>query len=300
MAETVSIIIPHMNQSAFLERCLVSLAPQVAAHKDVEVIVVDNGSKQLPTEVLNRFAWARLEQEKEAGPGPARNKGIAVSRGQLLAFIDADCMAHANWLSSLINTFAENAEFDVLGGDVRIGLADAARPTILESYESVFAYRQAEYISKYKFSGTGNLAMRRPAFFKVGPFAGIDVAEDREWGQRANKAGVAILYVPEMIVYHPARQTFADLRKKWDRHISHDFNEKAGGIGGRLKWFALVFAVAVSGVVDVRKVIASDRISTVRERFLASLMLLRIRLYRAWRMLGLVFQRGASGPKWNS
>jgi GT2 family glycosyltransferase len=300
MADMVSIIIPHLNQPTFLERCLASLAPQIAAQKNVEVIVVDNGSKQLPVEVLNRYAWARLEQEKEAGPGPARNTGIAVSHGQLLAFIDADCVAHADWLRCLSEIFSANPTFEVLGGDVRIGLVDASRPTMLEAYESVFAYRQAEYISKYRFSGTGNLAMRRPSYFKVGPFAGIGVAEDREWGRRATKAGVVIHYVPEMIVYHPARQTFGELRKKWDRHISHDFNEKAAGIGGRLKWVALIFAVAVSGVADVQKILVSDRISTARERVLASIMLFRVRLYRSWRMLGLVFQRGTSGPKWNT
>ncbi len=296
----ITIVIPHFNQPGYLERCLASLAPQVAAHGQAEVIVVDNGSTELPTNIVSRYSFARLEQEREKGPGPARNRGIRVSSRQLLAFIDADCVAHPNWLKELSSTFTNFPDYAVLGGDVRIGLVDDKHPTALEAYESVFAYRQEEYISKHKFSGTGNLAMRRDAFEKVGPFGGIGIAEDRDWGQRAHKAGITIHYVPAMIAYHPARSTLSELQRKWDRHTAHDFNEKARGVGGRFKWLALMIAVAASGIIDVRKIIASDRISSLRERVMAATVLFQVRMYRAWRMLGLLFQRGEAGHKWNA
>ncbi len=295
----ISIVIPHLNQPAFLVRCLTALAPQVELLRDAEVIVVDNGSKVLPTDVVAKFSFVRLEREAKPGPGPARNRGIEVSKGDILAFIDADCIANRDWLSWVIRTFKARPDFQVIGGDVRIGLADESNPTMLEAYESVFAYRQAEYIEKHKFSGTGNLAMRREAFFKIGPFAGIDFAEDREWGKRAEQAQVDIHYVPELIVYHPARQSFEELKKKWDRHISHDFNEKPVGLFGRLFWLLRSIAVALSAVVDIRKIVVSDRITSGREMMLASVMLFKIRMYRAWRMLGMVFQKGRSGPRWN-
>ena len=72
-------------------------------------------------------------------------------------------------------------------------------------------------------------AMRRSAYGAVGPFGGIELAEDSDWGHRATSMGYAIGYVPTMIVYHPARQSFADLCTKWDRHISHDFTERVWG-----------------------------------------------------------------------
>ncbi len=300
MSLRISIIIPHLNQPAFLERCLASLAPQIATFRDAEVIVVDNGSRELPSAVVGKYKWACLEQEREAGPGPARNRGIAVAKGDLLAFIDADCLAHPDWLAALVGVFDAHPERDVLGGDVRIALLDSSRPTMLEAYESVFAYRQEEYIAKHRFSGTGNLAMRRSAFDKVGAFAGIGIAEDMDWGRRADIAKVVIHYVPTMIVYHPARTTFAELSKKWDRHTVHFFNEKPRGLVGRITWLGLTAAVAVSAVLDLQKILASERIETWREAALAAIMLFRIRAYRAWRMAQVAFQRGNKGPQWNS
>lgn len=297
---TLGIVIPHLNQPEFLRHCLQSLAPQIAVYPGVEVIVVDNGSRQLPLEVCRDYDFVRLEQEPEAGPGPARNRGIAVCGADLLAFIDADCVAGAGWLKSIVAAFASRKDMLIAGGDVRIGLADPRNMTMLEAYESVFAYRQKDYIERQGFSGTGNLAMRRAAFEMTGPFAGIAVAEDRDWGRRATAKGLRIAYLPEMIVYHPARKSFAELRRKWDRHISHDFADRHRGPIGLALWIAKSFAVGASGVADIRRVIASRRISTGRERFLAAAMLLRIRLYRMWRMLTLLKPGRRSGSKaWN-
>jgi len=296
----ISIVIPHLNQSEFLERCLFSLNPQILAMQGVEIIVVDNGSRELPVALCDRHPAVRLETEARPGPGLARNRGIAVARGKLLAFIDADCLAHENWLATFEKEFATNPATLIVGGEVRIGLADLARPTMLEAYESVFAYRQGEYIEKQGFSGTGNLAMRRDAFIQVGPFAGIEIAEDRDWGHRAGQKGLKIKYLPDMIVYHPARKTFDELRSKWDRHMSHDYKETGTGLGARLKWIGLSIAVAASSIIDIRKVIASKRIASWRERVLASAMLIKIRLYRAWKMLGLMMPNSQQSSRmWN-
>lgn len=299
-APRLGIVIPHLNQPAFLRHCLQSLAPQIAAHPGVEVVVVDNGSRQLPVEVCGDYDFVRLEQEPEAGPGPARNRGIAACGADLLAFIDADCVAEAGWLNSILTAFASRQDLLIAGGDVRIGLADPGKMTMLEAYESVFAYRQKEYIERKGFSGTGNLAMRRRAFETVGPFAGIAVAEDRDWGQRATAQGLRIAYLPDMIVHHPARRSFAELRAKWDRHVAHDFADRHRGPVGLALWVAKSFAVGASGLADIRRVVSSSRIGTARERVLAAAMLLRIRLYRMWRMLTLVKPGPTTGSEtWN-
>ena len=83
----VSVIIPHLNQPAFLTRCLASLAAQQGAPA-FEVIVVDNGSKTLPEAQVAAFETARLMVEDTPGPGPARNRGVGAAKGEILAFID--------------------------------------------------------------------------------------------------------------------------------------------------------------------------------------------------------------------
>ena len=72
----------------------------------------------------------------------------------------------------------------ILGGDVQIWREAKTKITALEAYEAIFAYRFQLYIERHGFSGTGNLIVRRSDFEKIGPFAGIQVAEDMDWGAR--------------------------------------------------------------------------------------------------------------------
>lgn len=299
----ISVIIPHLNQEDQLHNCLTSLTRQSKNPDPVgfEIIVVDNGSSRLPTAVIAEFSNVLLAEEATPGPGPARNKGVSLSNCNILAFIDADCIAHDAWLETIANVMGKDDAIDIVGGDVRIAIRDENRTTALEAYESVFAYRQENYINKKGFSGTGNLAMRRNIFDSVGPFAGIDIAEDADWGQRATGLGHKIHYIPDMIVYHPARKTFAELTAKWDRHISHSFANYAGRRFGSLRWALLAVAVAGSPIVDIIRVSTSRRLSSFRDRVLASGMLVRIRFYRSVRMITLLFrkERSEGSRNWN-
>jgi glycosyltransferase involved in cell wall biosynthesis len=275
----ISVIIPHLNQPEHLRRCLASLAAQNYPRERFEVIAVDNGSAEPPTAALDELPGVRLEQEPTPGPGPARNRGVALARGEILAFIDADCTADPGWLAAVAGRFRSAVPRLILGGDVRIAYRDPNRLTALEAYESVFAYRQQEYITKKGFSGTGNLAVRRADFAAIGPFAGIEVAEDREWGHRAVAKGYRIAYVPEMIVFHPARETFAELCTKWDRHIGHEYVERTRAGRGRTSWLLRALAIAASPLADWHKVAFSQRLYGIRNRALAVAVLVRIRLW---------------------
>jgi GT2 family glycosyltransferase len=298
MTAAISVIVPHFNQPAFLEKCLQSLAVQSFGRERFEVIVVDNGSQNLPEETCARFG-AKLLVEKKPGPGMARNTGIGAASGVLLAFIDADCVAHGDWLKSAVEALLKQNVI-VIGGDVRIGYEDETRLTSLEAYESVFAYRQKEYIERIGFSGTGNLAFKREAFQKVGPFAGIGIAEDRDWGLRARAAGLGITYVPNMVVWHPARKTMAELKVKWQRHTVHDYAGFRGKSLGILKWYLRTIAVAASPARDIFRVLFSNRVSGFANKMKAIAVLIFIRLYRAAHMTVLPFSSQANdGPRWN-
>lgn len=253
-----------------------------------EIIVVDNGSSIAPTAVCGTFPSVRLLSEPCPGPGPARNTGIAASHGEVLAFIDADCIADRDWLATAQAEMADPAAA-ILGGDVRIACVDPTRLTILEAYENIYAYRMDRYIAREGFTGTGNLVVRRNIFDDVGPFAGLSVAEDRDWGQRATARGHKIRYVARMRVYHPARADFAGLYQKWDRHTAHDFISAKTHRGGRLKFAAKTLAMGLSPLAEVPRIVGSDRVSGLRSRVLAWVGLLRIRLYRTRVMLWLIF-----------
>jgi glycosyltransferase involved in cell wall biosynthesis len=284
----ISVIIPHLNQPDGLEACLRSLEAQSLDRSLFEIIVVDNGSAVAPHEVVARYPSARLLRESLPGPGPARNTGTRSATGEVFAFIDADCRAHPDWLRTALQVLHSLPSRTILGGDVRIWRNNDGEVTAIEAYESVFAYRFKLYIEQHGFSGTGNLVMFREDFETIGPFAGIDVAEDMEWGQRACSAGFRFRYVPEMIVFHPARRSLEELYAKWDRQIQHYLNMAQDKPAWRFRWIARALLILGSPVVDSATVFSSDRIQGMSARLKAIMVLCKIRAHRAFKMLSLL------------
>ena len=294
----ISVVIPHLNQPKFLHRCLTSL--KVGSRQPDEIFVVDNGSVEMPQEICGAFDGVTLLREETPGPGPARNLGVAHARGDVLAFIDADCLADPEWLGAATREMADT-QTQILGGDVRIAYEDPEDLTVIEAYESIYAYRMDRYIAREGFTGTGNLVVRADVLADVGPFAGLSVAEDRDWGQRASAAGYKIRYVAGMKVYHPARTDFSELRQKWDRHMAHDFTAVRTSSKGKVKWLVKSLAMGVSPLAEMPRILVSDRVSGMRARMQAFSGLTRIRFYRTGRMFQLMagMDPDSLSGKWN-
>jgi len=296
----LSVIIPHLNEPNNLNRCLRSLDAQTSTIP-VEIIVVDNGSVELPRILEPITMKVRIEREPVPGPGPARNRGVTVARAELLAFIDADCVADRNWMSSIVTFFEEHPNVDFVGGDIRLQLADPGCMSTIEAYESLYSYRNQTYVERHGFSATGNMAVRSKVFQSVGPFGGISTMEDTEWGKRATAQGHPIAYLGDAIVSTPSCQTFGELARRWDRHVAHEFhNLQPGGIG-LLGWFAKSAAVASSPVGEIFKIAGSDRLRGGKQRILAFLCMTRVRFYRASQMIR-VARRGNAATlvdSWN-
>ncbi|SFT11186.1 Glycosyl transferase family 2 [Sulfitobacter marinus] len=293
----ITVVIPHLNQRLGLFRCLEALD---AGHRRAdEIIVVDNGSVRPPTEICNQFANVRLLHQPAPGPGLARNMGVENAAGNIIAFIDADCIPSPGWLAAA-QDFMKYESAQIIGGDVRIACENPKSLTMVQAYESIFAYRMDRYISRQGFAGTGNLVMRRGVFDRVGPFAGLKKAEDRDWGQRASRMGYEIHFAPDMRVFHPARPNFAALQAKWDRQISHDMGQGTGW-QGRLKWTVKALALAVSPVAEIPRIATSKRIKGLGNRAKAFICLAGIRVHRSRRMLQML-TRGDAGcylSRWN-
>lgn len=281
----ISVIIPHLNQSEMLARCLASLA--VGRRQADEIIVVDNGSASQPVEVCAPYTNVRLLHEATPGPGPARNLGVENSVGDVLAFIDADCLADPDWLAVAATEMAYH-DAVILGGDVRIAYVNPDRLTMLEAYESIYAYRMDRYIAREGFTGTGNLVVRRDILARVGPFAGIGIAEDIDWGRRATGLGLRIKFVADMKVFHPARTRYPELKSKWDRHIGHAFTLNGRKLLRLVVWGGKTVAMAVSPVLEIPQILLTSRIRGGRSRLLAFVCLAKIRLYRAQMMAWLL------------
>ena len=294
----ISVIIPHLDQLDSLEACLVSLEAQTLDKSLFEIIVVDNGSKCGLEELISRHSLVRLFYEGTPGPGPARNLGAAKAAGEIYCFIDADCRAHRDWLSAALCALNSLPAGTILGGDVQIWREDTRAWTGIQAYESIFGYRQKLHVEYYGFSGSGNLAVRKTDFHRVGPFKGIEIAEDKEWGMRARARGLTFKYISNMIVYHPARPSLRQLCTQWDRLIQHALTMERKRKHWRVFWLGRALAVSGSPLLDVLEVMKSDRIDGLSARFRALAVLIIIRCYRAWRMITVLW-----GPRrgivWN-
>ena len=278
----ISVVIPHFNQEDHLRTCLARLHSQQGCTAQVEILVVDNGSRRSPEAVIAAFPGVRLLCETTPGPGPARNLGASEARGAVLAFIDADCHADTRWLAAVEAAFADPAT-QIIGGDVRVGYAVPGRPSFIEPYEAIYSYRNNAHIAE-GYSGTGNLATRAEILHHVGPFAGIGIAEDQDWGLRAGALGYRTRYVAGMIVYHPARASLAELTQKWDRHIAHDDRNRARTLTGTTKWLLKTLALLASPLAEIPTILTSPRVSGGKERSLAFACLCLIRGYRSYAM----------------
>ena len=295
----ISVVVAHLNQPEPLKSLLASLFAQGFDMGRAEVIVVDNGSRALPRDAVAAFPGVILATESEPGPGHARNRGVALARAPLVAFTNSDCTVAPDWLKVVLARFADPA-LEILGGEIHMTTEVAGDPNPAEAFDCVYGYDQRDYIERQGFSVTANMAARRRLFEVVGPFAGIEVAEDMDWGQRAAALGHRTRYAPEMVVFHPARRSMAELRAKWARNVSHHYRVRAQGVAGRLKWVLSALAMAVSAPAEIPRLLTTDRLPTFRARLRAFRGLASLRAYRAWAMLAAMSHRGRAGNlRWN-
>ncbi|MGV8854206.1 MAG: glycosyltransferase [Devosia sp.] len=296
----VSVIIPHLNEPNDLRACLAAL---IAQDCDIafEIIVVDNGSKELPEFALSMVPDLRLLRELTPGPGPARNLGAAAASAPLLAFLDADCVAAPSWLAAIVSYFDERPDIDFAGGDIRIQPTNPEQLTAVEAYESIYSYRVQQYVERDGFAATGNMAARAEVFRAVGPFGGIDTMEDTAWGKRATAMGFHIGFIAGACVYTPSCRSFAELARRWDRHVAHEFGELERRPFWLMRWLAKAAVMAASPAAEIVRICRSDRVVRWRERWFALTCVSQVRLYRARRMIGLAWHGNASAmvDMWN-
>lgn len=100
MGKLISIIIPAFNEEKIIGECFKSLKNQ--SYKQVEIIVVDDGSQDSTRTLVKSFPDIKLLTQGHKGPGQARNFGAAKAKGEILVFADADMTFDKNFIKDLI------------------------------------------------------------------------------------------------------------------------------------------------------------------------------------------------------
>src|SRR5262245_683074 len=210
----VSVIVPVFNQSEALRGCLLALSGQTYPRERFEVIVVDNGSTP-PLSVTDAPGGnVRAACELKPGSYAARNRGVAIARGSIIAFTDADCVPAADWIERGVAAIERLDGAGMVGGRVEITLGDPRRPTAAELFEVVLGFRQDKYIA-WGFAATANVFTTRDTLENVGPFnEALMSCGDVEWGQRLRTLGLAQVYDERARVAHAARRRLRELCRK--------------------------------------------------------------------------------------
>ncbi|MGE5294771.1 MAG: glycosyltransferase family 2 protein [Solirubrobacterales bacterium] len=119
----VSVIIPTYNRATYVPRAIDSVLSQ--KYRDLEIIVVDDGSKDNTREVVAAYgAPVRYIFQENQGPGAARNQGIRVAAGAYLAFLDSDDVWMPTFLEKTVSALDEHPEVGVATTGIYLGYKD--------------------------------------------------------------------------------------------------------------------------------------------------------------------------------
>ncbi|MCC5634379.1 glycosyltransferase family 2 protein [Nostoc sp. CHAB 5844] len=226
----VSVIIPVFNDTERLLICLKALEKQTYPQELYEVIVVDNGSEESIKDVVCQFEQVQVTYEARPGSYVARNKGISIAKGKIIAFTDSDCIPASDWIEKGVNKLLSTLNCGLVAGRIDFFFKNPDRLTPVELYESIeFPFDQETNVKKNKFGVTANLFTFKYVIDKVGVFdEELKSGGDRQWGERVFQAGYQQIYADDVRIKHPARHSYPQLYKRMARFVGgkHDLMMK--------------------------------------------------------------------------
>lgn len=209
----LSVIIPVYNGAQTLPRCLAAL--RASTRVPDEIIVVDDSSTD-DSAALARTAGARVITLTGGPRGAAfaRNRGAKVARGDVLVFIDADVVLHADALARIEQVLADNADVAAVFGSYDDNPPARNLVSLYKNLLHHFVHQQARRDATTFWAGCG--AIRREIFNAVGRFDESYTRpsiEDIELGARLWRAGRRVWLCPEIQCTHLKRWTWRALLK---------------------------------------------------------------------------------------
>ncbi|MGH2923680.1 MAG: glycosyltransferase, partial [Solirubrobacterales bacterium] len=200
-----SVIVPVRNGEAMIADAIGSLLAQDYPSDRHELIVVDNGSTDRTAEIVRRHPVTCLHEPRR-GVSNARNRGIAAARGEVLAFIDGDCIAEPSWLRELVAPFAD-PEVGCVAGELGHAPGDTAAER--QSTRMFGSWQRYAVGSNPPYAITANAAYRADVLRRIGAFdPRMPRAQDVELGLRfSERSGMRIAYAERAVVRHRHRTT---------------------------------------------------------------------------------------------
>lgn len=184
--ELVSVVIPVYNAERYVGAAIESVLAQ--GHGRVEIIAVDDGSTDGSVRVIESFEPAvRVLRQENAGVGGARNSGIAVAQGELLAFLDADDLWAPDKLARQLAALNDDPELDFVLGQCH------------EFVDGEDTYAAGGVTVPGNVMGA--MLVRTKSFQRVGMLSSEwKIGEYIDWYGRAMDAGLRVRMLPETVL----------------------------------------------------------------------------------------------------
>lgn len=288
----VSVIVPTYRDSSRLMLCLEGLLAQSYSHKSTEILVINNDpARPLESNALPVGEHLRILEEWRPGPYAARNRGVMESRGEILAFIDADCLPESDWIERGVEALLDYPEYPRVGGKIEVMIPDPRQLRLAELYESYVALPQHDYIQRLGACLTGNMFVWKWLFEVVGRFDSNRFSGgDMEWGRRAQKSGYRAIYIPSAVVSHPARSDYSELIKKARRVGGGMYR---GTVGSFIRAHLAILWALLPSVAKARSVLRQD--GSLQSKLVVICLDYHLRLVQSWSRLKVAY--GNTAPR---
>jgi glycosyltransferase involved in cell wall biosynthesis len=195
--KNVTVIIVAKDAEKTLPSCLNSIMDKQTLNP-LEVIVVDNGSKDRTSEIAIEFG-ATVVKEPILGRARARNTGILKAKADLIAFTDSDCIADRNWLFQLVKRYEQGGCVGVAGNVYALN-SNRLIPKLID-----------RLVRDKPHYATWNIMYEKKVLLEIGLFRDfLKNAEDVDLAWRLLDKGYQIAYEPKAIVYHAHREKLFD------------------------------------------------------------------------------------------
>jgi len=195
----ISIIIPAYNAQSSIIKTLTSLSQQEYPGQK-EIIVVNSSQDETKKIVQSQFPDVKVIQlKKRAFTGDAKNIGLKKAKGEIIAFIDSDCIAEKSWLSTMMKRHRQGHK--IVGGS--IGNTNFEKIVSKAEYFLELIQLSPGSRARYvKLISTANCFIAKDIFEKYGNFPVIRKGVDMLFSHNLVEKGEKILFDPEMKVSH--------------------------------------------------------------------------------------------------
>jgi GT2 family glycosyltransferase len=199
----ISVVIPTLGRP-ILECALASMVG--GAHWPSAIVVVDQSLGEDVARLLARVqamgVRTRRVSSEPRGRAPALNLGVQAVRTPYLAITDDDCVVAPDWLDRMFASLKSHPDSIVSGRVEDVGDEESVANVL-----SVDPDARSRPSLVHDIMSGGNCGMPASVFQRVGPFdedPRVRLAEDTEYGYRALRRGVRLIYAPEVRVWHYA------------------------------------------------------------------------------------------------